>query len=205
MKRSKRIDLDLMRKVGSSVPTTPTLKPLAIAIAALLLTACGGKEEVKIVQSVDDCQNKTELTFEQCEAAYVKALAEAERTGPKYRSLSECETDFGTRQCRQSNQGGMFMPFMAGFMVSNLLSGRGGYGYNPVYHYQNSRSSYSNRLMTSDGAILGRPGRSSYNVSKSTLKPKPSVTRTVSRGGFGSKASAKSSWGGGKNSSGWGG
>lgn len=204
MKRSKNIDLNLMRKVRSSVYESPRLKPLVLAIAALTLASCSSnEEEVIIVQSVEDCQDKTELNFEQCEAAYAKAMAEAQRTGPRYRSESECEAEFGARQCRR-NESGSFMPFMAGFIVSNLLSNDRSYPYNPVFHYQNSRSSNDNRFMTSDGMVLGRPGRDSYKVSPSSLKSKPSVTRTVSRGGFGSKASAKSSWGGGK-SRGWGG
>ncbi len=60
--------------------------------------------------------------------------------------------------------------------------------------------------MTADGQVVGKAGRTStYKVSKSSLKPKPVVTKTVSRGGFGSVASAKSSWGGGKRSGSWGG
>lgn len=204
MKRSKQIDVNLMRKVGLSIASSPKLKPLALAIATLVLTSCSSKEEVVVVQSVEDCQSKTEFTFEQCEAAYAKAVAEAERTGPKYSSQAACEAEFGISQCRQTSQNSMFMPFMAGFIISDLLNSNRNYGYNPVYNYRNAGSSYNNRLMTSDGIVLGSPGRSSYNVSKSTLKSKPSVTKTVSRGGFGSKASAKSSWGGGK-SSGWGG
>lgn len=204
MKRSKQIDVNLMRKVGLPIASVPKLKPLALAIAALVLASCSSKEEVVVVTSVEDCQSKTEFTFEQCEAAYAKAVAEAERTGPKYSTQAACEAEFGINQCRQTSQNNMFMPFMAGFIVSNLLDSNRNYGYNPVYDYRDARSSYNNRLMTSDGIVLGSPGRSSYKVSKSTLKSKPSVTKTVSRGGFGSKASAKSSWGGGK-SSGWGG
>lgn len=204
VKRSKQIDVDLMRKVGLSIASAPKLKPLALAIATLVLTSCSSKEEVIIVKSVEDCQSKTEFTFEQCEAAYAKAVAEAERTGPKYSTQAACEAEFGVSQCRQTSQNNMFMPFMAGFIVSNLLDNNRNYGYNPVYDYRDARSSYNNRLMTSDGIVLGSPGKSSYKVSKSALKSKPSVTKTISRGGFGSKASAKSSWGGGK-SSGWGG
>lgn len=203
MKRTKNIHLDFMRKAES--PIRPLLKPLALAIATLSFTACSSStEEVKIVSSVSDCTTNTSLTATQCEAAYTKALAEAERTGPKYRSQAECEAEFGYQQCQQSRSNGIFMPLMAGFMIGNLMNNNGGYAYNPVYQYRNSNSSSNNRLMTADGTVIGRPGRSSYNVSQSSLKPKPSVTRTVSRGGFGAKASAKSSWGGG-SSKGWGG
>lgn len=199
MKRSQQINIESMRK---EKPVRPLLRPLSLAIAAITLAACSEKQEqVQVVSSVEDCAASTSLSQSQCEVAYEKALAEAERTGPKYNSQAACEAEFGYSQCNRSSQG-FFMPFMAGYMVSNLLSGGG--GYNPVYQYRNSRSSLNNRIMTADGTMIGRAGQSSYKVASSNLKPKPTVSRTVSRGGFGSVASAKSSWGGGK-SSGWGG
>lgn len=204
MKKSRYIDLGMMRK---SVGKIPRLRPLAVAIAAVTLSACSSKQEVVVVGNVDECVSNTTLTLEQCEAAYKSAVSEAERTAPKYRSRSACESEFGYSQCRSSGHSGLFMPLMAGFLVGQMLDNRRGYGgtYNPVFHYQRPYSNYNNRIMTADGTVIGRPGRSSYSVGKSSLKPKPRVTRTVSRGGFGSVASAKSSWGGGKRSGGWGG
>jgi len=204
MKRTKNIDLNLMRKGGKK---RPFCGPLAIGIAVTALTSCSSQEEVKVVSSVEECASKTELTLVECEAAYQKAQAEAERTGPKYNSSAQCESEFGSGQCRQTRSGGFFMPMMSGFMIGQMLSGPSSYGgsvYNPVYRYNRPNSSQHNRIMTADGTVIGKPGGSSYRVSKSAMKAKPSVTRTVSRGGFGSMASAKSSWGGGK-SRGWGG
>ena len=179
------------------------LRPLAVAIAAVTLSACGGQEEVKVVSSVADCSANTELSREDCDAAYTKAQAEADRTGPKYTNMRTCESEFGLDQCRQRSSG-IFMPMMTGFMVGQMLSGRNSF-YNPVYRYSGSSSAYNNRLMTADGAVIGRPGQSSYRVDSSNTKPKPRTTRTVSRGGFGAVASAKSNWGGGRSSGGWGG
>ena len=90
---------------------------------------------------------------------------------------------------------------MAGFLIGQVMSG----SYNPVYRYNNRSSSNYNRIMTADGGIIGRAGKSSYRVDGDSLKPKPRTTRTVSRGGFGSTASAKSNWGGGRSRGGWGG
>ncbi|TDO98257.1 DUF1190 domain-containing protein [Marinomonas balearica] len=200
MKRSQYIDLDKMRKAK---PKTLSFRPLTLAIASITLAACSQPdEEVKIVASVDDCKANTSLTLEQCEVAYKQALEEAVRTGPRYGSQRQCEEDFGYDQCVRPQSSGFFMPMFTGFMIGNMLSNRS-YTYNPVYQYRNS-GSYRNRLMTADGTVVGMPGKRSYHVPPSTLKPKPKVTRTVSRGGFGSVASAKSSWGGGK-SKGWGG
>lgn len=200
MKRTRKINLARMRKQGFE---RPLLRPLTLAIASITLAACSEPEQdVLIVNSVEDCIDNTSLSAEQCEVAYEKALAEAHRTAPRYRSQSQCESEFGYEQCYQTGNN-FFVPFMAGWMVSSLLNNNN-YAYNPVYHYRSGSSSHRDRLMTSDGSIIGRAGKRSYKVSGSNLKPKPTVTRTVSRGGFGAVASAKSNWGGGKKG-GWGG
>ncbi len=204
MKRTKHIDLDLMRK---GLTKRFIQGPLAVGIAAVSLVSCSSQEEVTVVSSANDCASKTELNLVECEAAYQKAQVEAERTGPKYNSNAQCEAEFGGGQCTQSRSGGLFMPMMTGFMIGRMMSGNSSYGgtaYNPVYRYNNRNSSQYNRIMTADGTVIGKAGQGSYRVNKSTMSSKPTVTRTVSRGGFGAMASAKSSWGGAK-SSGWGG
>lgn len=205
MKRTKHIDLNMMRKE----PKKRSFRgPLAIGIAAVTLASCSSQEEVMVVNSAAECVTNSELSLEECQAAYQQAQEEAERTGPKYSSVSECESEFGDGQCVQTRSGGMFMPMMTGFMIGRMLSGSSsykGYGYNPVYRYNRPYSKHHNQIMTADGFVIGKPGQKSYKVDKSAMKTKPSVTRTVSRGGFGAVASAKSSWGGGSKSKGWGG
>ncbi|MEH6348304.1 MAG: DUF1190 domain-containing protein [Bermanella sp.] len=200
MKRSKSINLDFMRKVPRKGFMFNTLA-LGVAVA---LTGCSQSEQVRVVESVEDCQTSTDLTIEQCEAAYQKAVLEAERTGPKYNNARSCEAEFGYDQCHRTSSG-FFTPFMTGYLVSSMIGNIGRQAYNPVYTYNRPYSNYHNKVMTADGSILGRAGRTSYKVNKSMVsKRKPTVSRTVSRGGFGSVASAKSSWGGGSKSS-WGG
>lgn len=208
MKRSSFIDLGRMRKKLPSF----SAKPVALAISAALISACGSsKEEVVFVSNVEDCVDNTSLNQEQCNIAYQQALEESRKTGPKYNSLGLCESEFGINQCVQQPGTSFFMPFMAGFIVNELLFDRdrkyySGY-YNPVYRYYRPYSRHHDLMMLADGTSIGKYGKSSYKVSKSATKPKPAVTRTVSRGGFGSTASAKSNWGGGKakSSKGWGG
>ena len=204
MKRSRSINLDLMRKAEGSLPKVRqvaklTVKPLALAISGIFLTACSKPEEAVLIESVQDCLSKTTLTEDECQTAYEQAELEAMRTAPRYRDQRSCESEFGYNQCHQS--GGFFMPFMMGYLFSSAMDSR----FPPtVYRYNRPYSSYHNKVMTADGSVIGSAGRSSYRVNKSTFKPKATVTRTVSRGGFGAKASAKASWGGGK-SKGWGG
>lgn len=181
----------------------PKLKPLVAAIATLLV-GCSNKQEAQLVQSVEDCLQNTDFSETECETAYQNALAEAENTAPKYQSMNQCETEFGPQQCTRSSSG-FFMPFMAGYLMSSLLdSGRN--HYNPVYHYR-GRGPYSGKILSADGRVLGRAGSRSYNVSRDVLtKPMPTVRKTVSRGGFGAQAAAKSNWGGStRRSGGWGG
>lgn len=210
MKRSKSINLERMRK-GSRLFTA---KPLALGVASALMLGCTAKEKVHIVESVQQCTQLDGYDQASCEAAYQKALQEAKRTAPRYVNLRACENEFGEANCvsvSENRGGNWFIPAMAGFMVGQVLHRNDphyyGYGYSPyqpLFSYSGSRYSAATHLTTADGMKIGRPG-SSVSVSKSSFKPKPSVTRTMSRGGFGSKVSAKSSWGGGKSGGGWGG
>ncbi len=206
MKKTKDIQLNHLRK---KQPLKP-IKRLSLAIAALSLAACSQKQEdVVFVNSPEQCASDTNLSLEDCTIAYKKALEEAEKTAPKYRSRGECEIDFGDERCQRTSSGS-FMPFMAGFMVSQLMSsamqsGRYHGSYSPGFHYRNYYSSDRNKIMTSNGHVIGKPGQKNYRVSKAALKPKPKTLTTVKRGGFGSTAAAKSNWGGGRSSGGWGG
>lgn len=201
MKRTSCIDLHKMRKNIRRF----SLAPLALAV----LTGCSPQaepeENVQFVASLDECKTKTTLTDEQCEATYAQAVKDAESTAPRYQTLADCQSEFG--QCSQGSHG-FFMPFMAGYIVSNLVDGitdrrdRNNYVPYPVYNYQGA-GSYNNRIMTADGHVLGRAGQSSYQVPREVVTPKPKATptRTLERGGFGSKAAAKNNWGSSSNKS----
>jgi uncharacterized protein YgiB involved in biofilm formation len=198
-KRSLNINLAKMRKGFAP-------KPLAVGIAAVFLSACGGsRQEATVYTSPDDCKSDNPEFTEQCETAYQQALIEAERTGPKYNTERDCESEFGNNQCRtvQTQSGSFFMPFMAGYMLSNIMSPRGYYT-QPMYTSYSRNSALRYRWLTSDGNDYGDIRKRKFNVSKDAFKPKPTVTKTMSRGGFGSSVRAKSSWGSSKKS-GWGG
>ncbi len=142
MKRSKKINLALMRK------TLPSLKirPLALAVTAVALASCSSKEEVHIVGSVEECIERTSLDLQECEAAYKRALIEAESTAPRYRTLAQCRSEFGYNGCVQHSSGSSFVPFMAGFMIGQILDRNHYYnGYRPVFRYDRPYSDYNNR------------------------------------------------------------
>lgn len=208
MKKSSFLDLDFMRKHTRSF----VLAPISLAVMA----GCSSEpdNQVKFVQSVDDCIKSTQLDAQQCQAAYEQAVRDAESTAPRYSNARDCEYEFG--QCEQ--RGSFFVPFMAGYIVAEVIDEVGDamerkhryrHSY-PSYIYRGS-GQYKNKIMTSDGYVIGSPGKSSYRVNRDVLKPKKAVTRTMSRGGFGSTASAKSNWGSSRKTSsrsrsrGWGG
>jgi uncharacterized protein YgiB involved in biofilm formation len=196
-KRSKSINLTSMRKSFS-------VKPLALGVAAIFLSSCGDKQEASVFTSVNDCTDANPEFAEKCKAAYEDALKEAERTGPKYNTQRDCESEFGNNQCNvvQNGSGSFFMPFMAGYMLSNLMSPRGYYS-QPMFTSRNS--SYRSRWIGADGQDFGDNRRRTMRVSEKALKPKPTVNKTMSRGGFGSSVRAKSSWGSSSKRGGWGG
>lgn len=198
-KRSSTINLASMRK-GFSV------KPLALGIATIFLSSCGNKQEATVYTSPEDCSSANPEMAEQCNAAYKDAVAEAERTGPKYNSQRDCEGEFGSNQCRnvQSSSGSFFMPFMAGYMLSNLMSPRG-YHSQPMFTSHSPYSSYRNRWIGADGYDFGDQRRRNLKVNDKAFKPKPTVNKTMKRGGFGSSVRAKSSWGSSSKKGGWGG
>lgn len=206
MKRSSFLDLNSMRKRTRSFMLAP------ISLAVMVGCSSDSAETVKFVESIDDCTANTTLSEGECEAAYEQAVLDAQATAPRYRMESDCMSEFG--QCEQ--RGGFFVPLMAGYIVAEIIDEVGDayerkhrykHSY-PTYLYQ-GRGQFRNKFMTADGAVIGSPGKNSYRVNRDVLKPKPKVTRTISRGGFGSTASAKSSWGSSKSkgysSKGWGG
>ena len=201
LKRTKRVDLSRMRK-GFAV------KPLALGVASVFLSACADdRQPAKVYTSVDDCNQDYPDARQQCQAAYQQAVEEAARTSPKFSSENDCEYEFGPNQCRQvsNDSGSFFMPFMAGYMVSQLLSPRSYYS-QPLFTSYSPYSSFRSRWVSADGHVFdGDIRKRSYRVSPKRFKPKPTVTRTMSRGGFGSSVRAKSSWGSKSRSSGWGG
>ena len=94
--------------------------------------------------------------------------------------------------------------FLTGFMVSQLLSPRPYYS-QPIYTSYSPYSPFRSKWVTADGYVFdGDIRKRNYKVSPSVYKPKPTVTRTVSRGGFGSSVRAKSSWGSSSRSGSWG-
>ena len=99
---------------------------------------------------------------------------------------------------------------LTGLLIGNMLSNnRNSYRSEPVYRYRDDRGSYSSSTLSqraSSGATFGRSnqaryGSSNYSNTLRSSSASSAVSSATSRGGFGSKASARSGWGGGGSSS----
>ncbi len=189
MKRTKSIDLEKMRKSS----------PVTLAMAgSIMLSGCWSDQpapetEVRIYRDKSACINENPSFEAQCIEAYEKALVGSEASAPKYTSRYNCESEFGYNRCIRSSNDNWFMPALAGFMLAKAFN-TNGYNYRqsaPVYYYRDS-------WVGGNGYNYGSANSVTTTVPKSTFnpKPKPKVTKTISRGGFGSTVKAKSSWGG---------
>jgi uncharacterized protein YgiB involved in biofilm formation len=209
MKRSQSINLARMRKASGVF----ALKPLALCVATLFAAGCDSPEQqADIFKTLDECKSTYPDLGAQCEMAFNEALHKAQDTAPKYGTLDDCVAEFGADRCvkqEKSDGSSWFMPAMAGFMLARALDDRR-YDTAPMFTSSHYGSRYYNRWSTVDGYTYGdyRQGRMSTRVGSDTFKPKPAVTKTISRGGFGSKAAAASNWGSNSKStsrSSWGG
>ena len=201
MKRTKSIDLSKMRKGWA-------IRPLALAVAGAALTACGGSEKATVYTNAKQCAASNPGLEEQCRASFEKAIVEAEETSPKYANEAACVAEFGLDRCapvRGTNGQSWFMPMMAGYMFASA-TGRDNYYYHTpvITSYQRGSPMYG-KWTTMDGRTYGSTRSRNVLASKSTFKPKPAVTKTMSRGGFGSTVTAKARMGGSRSGGSFGG
>ncbi|ABC33236.1 predicted integral membrane protein [Hahella chejuensis KCTC 2396] len=193
MKRTKEINLDRMKKNGQSF----LLRPITVAVAGVTLTACSDTREAQVYKDMSECINENPSYASECEAAYQQALKRATETAPKYMSMRDCEAEFGANACTsyQGSSGqSWFMPAMAGFMFAKILDSNRRYDYQPVFTSYYRGSPFYGSWVTSDGYRYGSTYNRKVTVDNKAFQPKPAVTRTISRGGFGSTVNAKSSW-----------
>lgn len=195
MKRTKSINEEMFRKSCRSYPVTP----LALAISAVfMLTACEKSDEtVAIYQNADDCSRLNPSMREQCTTAYHNALKKEEKTAVKYATREDCVAKFGDEQCTHSpaqadmaagsqSSGSAWMPLMAGYMMGRMMGGPG-FAQQPLFTSQHSASAPNDKLVDTIGKNYGAAttdGRTT-TVPKTAIAPKPAVTHTITRGGFG--------------------
>lgn len=196
MKRSTVLTLTLMAAAGGAF--------------AIYNTTREREAQANYYPSVDACKAEGKVSAEDCQRAFDEAKAQNDATAPRFSDQADCEAQFGAQACYRREDGGssFFVPFLTGFLVSNLVNqaigntgywgSRGGYYYSrPVY-----RNSSSGRIFTGSGATIDPRGGSTVRAPSRDVyqAPPPSRTSVISRGGFGSRSSSYStgsrSWGG---------
>jgi uncharacterized protein YgiB involved in biofilm formation len=168
------------------------------------------EQRIKIYPSVEAC--RAEQSADACDKAFAGAQREHEATAPHYATRESCEERYGAAACvpRGEGSGGWFIPAMFGFMLGNALSGPS-YASTPVYLDRSGNAFAGNDLVgryrrDCDPARTncGSGGGSSYvyhgggsggsgSVWSNSAYRAETVTRPVTRGGFGSSASVSAS------------
>ncbi|MCJ8141160.1 DUF1190 domain-containing protein [Falsirhodobacter halotolerans] len=179
---------------------------LTLMGAAFALSAC--REEQSDVTSFPDlasCRAQAEagsLTFTaaDCDAAFAQAEADYTETAPRYDALAVCEEEHGAGNCQEASNGSggfSFMPLLAGFMIGQMLSGRGGFMSQPLVNTPNGRYATPGGTGITSNAGKGTMGAQAFQKAPTTLgQPAMSRADVASRGGFGSSGAARSSFGG---------
>lgn len=193
----------------------------AAATALLPLAGCGEdaqQTEAKIFPSVAACE--AEFSKEQCAQAFEASRQLHIQNAPKFQSQAECEAAMGPGACTvisgptpTGGVGSFFIPALAGFMLAQAITPRGGFGGAPLIgeldidlpggRKYRPRPIYVDRsgyLRSGANQIAQLPGtRESFTKSRSGTTVNTVTTRsgqvgraTTSRGGFGSTASSRS-------------
>ncbi|WP_207280655.1 DUF1190 domain-containing protein [Pseudomonas sp. FW300-N2F2] len=126
--------------------------------------------------------------------------------------VTQSEVDAARAQlpASEANVGGSgFGNLLTGLLIGNMLSGnRSSYYSEPVYRYRDDRGNFGSSTLSqrvSSGSTFTKSNQARYgsytDSIKSSSKPM-SVASSTSRGGFGSKSSARSGWGGSSSSGG---
>lgn len=181
---------------------TNSMKILTIGlltVSAFALSACQEDGEAQSFKTVEQCISASQVveskfTELDCRNGFAAALAENEKSAPRYDAMQLCEQEHGAGNCVGEQRAGgssVFMPLMMGYMMGSWVSDndRDRYRHNYVPMYPMKSGGYS----TSTGYYSSSFGNKSY-ASPSALSAKPAATfksapmskvYVASRGGFG--------------------
>lgn len=181
---------------------TNSMKILTIGlltVSAFALSACQEDGEAQSFKNVEQCISASKVleakfTELDCRNGFAAALAENEKSAPRYDAMQLCEQEHGASACvaeQRSDGSSVFMPIMMGYMMGSWMADndRDRYRHNYVPMYPMKSGGYS----TSTGYYASSFGNKSY-ASPSALSAKPAATfksapmskvSIAARGGFG--------------------
>ncbi|PYE84015.1 DUF1190 domain-containing protein [Pseudoroseicyclus aestuarii] len=169
-----------------------------LGAASFALAGCRDEQvEAQAFPDLQSCQSAVgDDTFSaaDCEAAFAEAETLHVESAPRYENLALCEEEHGEGNCgdeqsvAQTGSGNIFMPLLAGYLIGNMMSGRGGMSAaQPLYRSGDGR--FTNAAGTS--SYSSNRGAATLNQSQFRTPPRtagqPPMTRATlsSRGGFG--------------------
>ncbi len=192
IKRSKRVALSI---VGAAAFTLAGCREEPIDAAAYPdLQSC-----------LNDASRGGIFTAKDCETSFAEAQTLHVEAAPRYASLEVCEEQHGENACgteataTQGGSGGIFMPLMAGYLIGNMMGGRGGmYAAQPLYNTQDGRFTNAARSSTfSSNSGATKLNTSQFTRPATTAGKTPMTAATASsRGGFGASGAGRTSFGG---------
>ncbi len=165
------------------------LKWALLGATAITLVACGkANEDAFAYNDVNECVAAGNYDRATCQSEFDHAQGLHESVAPKYQNSTECQSDFGEERCyqRRSSSGGMiWLPFMAGYMLAPRGSSR--VATQPLYRPRND----SNNYYTAGSSRIGTVGAAgATQVSRTQAQQPAARARTISRGGFGARATS---------------
>lgn len=180
-----------------------------VLMGGVAVSACSDSEvDSAIFQNVNECIASGTFPAEKCQKDYKEAQATHIATAPTYNNKIDCEAEFGVGKCEQSTTtnanaettntgtqaanagtGSVFLPLMMGYMMGSMFNN--GQRMAPQSLYQRTGS---NAYVNSNGAnVASQRGPVRLASSSAAVKAPQTRTRTMARGGFGSRSSAISS------------
>ena len=173
-----------------------TARVVLLGGAAFGLAACQPESRVEatVFPSVEECQAVADLpendfTAQDCADGFAEAQAIHEESAPRYADQALCEEQHGGECAAEERAGGggsIFLPLLAGYMIGNMMGGRG-MAAKPLY-----RTAAGRFATPGAGTVLsGNRGKTSlgansFAASPSTRAAAPLSRAAVqSRGGFG--------------------
>ncbi|MBB3710816.1 uncharacterized protein YgiB involved in biofilm formation [Limimaricola variabilis] len=188
-----------MSQTSAATPATTSKRSRHVRIAllgaaAFSLAACR-EEDVPSAAfpTLDACLEAaagpgTWVTEESCEEGFGQALEAHVETAPRYDDQALCEAEHGGECVAEERPGGggsIFLPLMAGYLIGNMLGGRGSMA-QPFY----GRS--SGGFATPGGTVLNQArgttslSPNAFRAGTPTRTAAPMTRATVNRtGGFG--------------------
>lgn len=183
-----------------------SVKLLLMGSATFTLAACGDDPEpVGVFSSIQECIDSGVYTESYCNSSLDQAKKEHVKVAPKYKDKADCEAEFGVGRCENpqvasggGGTGSVWMPLMMGYMVGSMMNNQSSFA-QPLYRpnvYDNRGGYYNTTYGYSAGGfrtgnnveVANRTGLTTVN-SNSWRTTTPQTT-TLSRGGFGARASS---------------